>query len=157
MLKEIKEPIRNIKNKIRQRMDDTRKIALFIDGPNMLRREFNLNLSEIKKKLETHGKIKISTVFLNQFAPEKLVEAMVNQGLDVKIVISDDVDAPLATEAMEAIFNPHIHSIALMTRDGDFQSILLKAKKYGKETIIIGSEPLSSALKNTADHTIKIE
>ena len=138
-------------------MDDTRRIALFIDGPNMLRKEFTFDLEKVKKKLENYGKLKMGTVFLNQYAPEKLVEAMVNQGLDIKIVISDDVDAPLATEAMEAIFNPHIHSIALMTRDGDFQSVLLKAKKYGKETIIIGSEPLSSALKNTADHTIKIE
>ena len=58
------------------------------------------------------------------------MEAVINQGLQANIVISDDVDAPMATEAMEAIFNPHIHTIALMTRDGDFQSVLLKAKKY---------------------------
>ena len=157
MLEEIKLPIRKIKNSLRKKMDDTKKIALFIDGPNMLRREFTFDINKIKKKIEKHGILKIGTVFLNQYAPEKLVEAMINQGLDVKIVISDDVDAPMATEAMEAIFNPYIHTIALMTRDGDFQSVLLKAKKYGKETIVIGSEPLSSALKNTADYTIKIE
>jgi uncharacterized protein (TIGR00288 family) len=44
-----------------------------------------------------------------------------------------------------------------MTRDADFQAVLLKAKSHGKETVVIGSEPLSVALKNTADHIIMVK
>jgi len=134
-----------------------KRISLLIDGPNMLRKEFAFDLSEIKKKVEQHGEVKIGDVFLNQYAPEKLIEAVVNQGFHPRIVTSDDIDAPMAVEAMEAIFNPHIDVIALMTRDADFQSVLLKAKKYGKETIVIGTEPFASALRNTADTVITLE
>ena len=131
-------------------------IAFFVDGPNMLRKEFDFDLTKVRAQLLKYGSIKVGKVFLNQYAPEKLIEAIVNQGLETIIVTSDDVDAPMAAEAMESIFNNNIDTIAIMTRDGDFQSILLKAKKYGKETIVIGSEPLSASLRNTADHVIMI-
>ena len=77
-----------------------------------------------------------------------------NQGFEPVVVTSDDVDAPMAAEAMEAVFNSHIDIIALMTRDADFQLVISKAKKYGKGTIVVGSEPFAAALKNTADVVI---
>lgn len=149
--------ISEMKSRILRKKDDRKKIAFFVDGPNMLRKEFDFDLMKIKAKLAKFGEIKIGKVFLNQYAPEKLIEAIVNQGFEPIIVTSDDIDAPMAAEAMEAVFNGHIDTIAIMTRDGDFQSILLKAKKYGKYTIVIGSEPLSAALKNTAEEVIKVE
>ena len=60
----------------------------------------------------------------------------------------------MAAEVMETIFTGHIDVIAIVTRDGDFQSVIMKAKKYGKETVVIGSEPFSATLKNTADNVI---
>lgn len=142
--------------KFRKRML-AKRIGLLIDGPNMLRREYDFDLAKIKKQLEQFGTVKIGKVFLNQFAPGKLVEAVVNQGFEPLVITTDDVDAPMAAEAVEIIFNPHIDILALMTRDADFQSVLLKAKKHGKETIVIGSEPFSAALKNTADHVLMIK
>ena len=141
----------------RKKEKHKKKIAFFVDGPNMLRREFDVDLSKIRKQLDVHGSIAVCKIFLNQFAPDKLIEAVVNQGFEPVVVTSDDVDAPMAAEAMEAIFNPHINVIALMTRDADFQTVLLKAKKRGKETIVIGSEPFASALKNTADTVIILD
>lgn len=134
--------------------EETKSIALIVDGPNMLRREFDLDLSDIKKQLSVFGSIKIGKVFLNQFAPDKLIEAVVNQGFEPIVVTTDDVDAPMAAEAMEIVFNPHIDILALMTRDADFHPVIAKAKQYGKETIVIGSEPFAAALKNSADHVI---
>jgi uncharacterized protein (TIGR00288 family) len=131
-----------------------KKVALFVDGPNMLRREFDVDLSEVKKKVEEYGSLSIAKVFLNQFAPDKLIEAVINQGFEPVIVSTDDVDAPMAAEAMEAVFNQNIDIIALMTRDADFQLVVSKSKKLGKDTIVIGSEPFAAALKNTADHVI---
>ncbi len=139
------------------RKSEKKRIAFFIDGPNMLRKEFDLDLGKIKKELEQYGKISIAKIFLNQFAPDKLIEAVVNQGFQPVIVTSDDVDAPMAAEAMEAVFNPHIDIIALMTRDADFQLVLTKAKKHGKDTIVFGSEPFAAALKNTADKVIMLD
>ena len=136
---------------------EDKKVALLVDGPNMLRREFDLDLGDIKKRLKVFGSMTIGKVFLNQSAPDKLIEAVVNQGFEPIVVTTDDVDAPMAVEAMEAIYNPHIDVIALMTRDADFQPVITKAKKHGKETVVIGSEPFAAALKNTADHVILLK
>ena len=51
-------------------------VSLFVDGPNMLRKEFMIDLRELKKRVEQHGRIVVAKVFINQFAPEKLIEAM---------------------------------------------------------------------------------
>lgn len=146
-----------VKRKFKGKKGSEKRIGMLVDGPNMLRKEFDFDLTKVKNQLLAYGTLKVGKVFLNQFAPEKLIEAIVNQGFQPIVVTTDDVDAPMAAEAMELIFNPHLDIIALMTRDADFQSVLLKAKSYGKETIVIGSEPFSVALKNTADHIIMIK
>ncbi|MET1124680.1 MAG: TIGR00288 family NYN domain-containing protein [Archaeoglobaceae archaeon] len=131
-----------------------KKIGVLVDGPNMLRKEFKVNLQEIREILSEYGDIKIARVFLNQYATEKLVEAIENQGFE-PIVTSGDVDVRMAVDAMELIYNDSIDVLALVTRDADFKAVLMKAKEMGKETIIVGAEPgFSAALKNSADMTI---
>jgi uncharacterized protein (TIGR00288 family) len=133
---------------------DKRKVGVLVDGPNMLRKEFNINLHEIREILSEYGDIKVAKVFLNQYASEKLVEAIENQGFE-PIITSGDVDVRMAVEAMELIYNDAIDAIALVTRDADFKAVLKKAMEIGKETIIIGAEPgFSAALKNSADIAI---
>ena len=128
-----------------------------MDGPNILLKEFNINLDEMKKRLQKHGQVKVCKVFMDQYAPDKLIEAVTNQGFE-PIITSTDVDVAMAAEAMELVFNPNIDIIALMTRDADFQPVLMKAKAHGKETIVLGVEPgFSTALKNTADKVIIME
>ncbi len=138
----------------KRRLSQRKKVGVLVDGPNMLRKEFNINLREIREILTEYGDIKIAKVFLNQYATEKLVEAIENQGFE-PIVTSGDVDVRMAVEAMELIYNDSIDAIALVTRDADFKAVLMKAMEMGKETIIIGAEPgFSTALKNSADITI---
>ncbi|MEA3294115.1 MAG: TIGR00288 family NYN domain-containing protein [Euryarchaeota archaeon] len=134
-----------------------RQIALLVDGPNMLRKEFQTNLEEIRDVLKDYGTIKIGRVFLNQYASEKLVEAIEAQGFE-PIICSSDVDVRLAVEGMEMVFNPVIDTLALVTRDADFKPLLSKANEHGKETILFGAEPgLSIALKNIADYVIVLK
>ncbi|MEM0372817.1 MAG: TIGR00288 family NYN domain-containing protein [archaeon] len=140
-----------------KKVSKKKKIAFFVDGPNMLRKEFDVDLGRIKKQLEEYGNVAVAKIFLNQFAPDKLIEAVVNLGFEPIMVTSDDTDAPMAAEAMEYVFNPNIDVIALMTRDADFQTVVTKAKKHGKDTIVVGSEPFAAALKNTADVVIMIQ
>ncbi|MCS7144635.1 MAG: TIGR00288 family NYN domain-containing protein [Archaeoglobaceae archaeon] len=138
----------------KRKTSSAKKIGVLVDGPNMLRKEFNTNLREIRELLNGYGEIKIAKVFINQYATDKLVEAIENQGFE-PVVTSGDVDVRMAVEAMELIYNESIDVIALVTRDADFKAVLMKAMEMGKETIIVGAEPgFSTALKNSADIAI---
>ena len=46
-------------------------LGLLVDGPNMFRKEFQMDLEEIKDILKDYGDIKMGKVFLNQYASEK--------------------------------------------------------------------------------------
>ena len=132
----------------------TPRIALLVDGPNIIRRDVRIDLLSVRKLVEQHGKIKVAKVFLDQYASDKLIEAMVNQGYE-PVLTTGDVDVTMAVEAAVQAFNPHIDTIALMTRDIDFRPVLVKAKELGKSTIVIGTEPgFSIGLRNTADVVI---
>jgi len=144
-----------LRNKLKQFFNaGEKKMAVFVDGPNLLRKEFGIDLEMIKKEAVKHGSIKIGRVYLNQFASNKLVEAVVNQGFE-PIITTTDVDVAMACDATETVFNQEIDTIVFATRDSDFLPALIKAKNRGKETIAIMAEEMSaSALKNTADKVI---
>ncbi len=149
--------LEKVKKKIKRKHEkEVPTVALFVDGPNMLRKEFDYDLSEIQIKLEEIGMLKIGKVYLDQYAPDKLIEAVTNQGFEPTMITTADVDAPMAADVMEAVYNDNIDKIAIMTRDSDFQRVLLKAKEKGKDTIVIGADSMAAALENTADHTIKV-
>lgn len=153
---ESKSMLEKIKGMLKKKKTD-RNIALLIDGPNVIRKDVRLDLVQVRKQVEQHGQIKVGKIFLDQYASDKLIEAMTNQGFE-PIITTGDVDVTMAVEAMVQVHNPHIQTIALMTRDIDFRPVLVKAKELGKETIVIGSEPgFSVALRNTADIVIMAE
>ncbi|MEK6954909.1 MAG: TIGR00288 family NYN domain-containing protein [Candidatus Micrarchaeota archaeon] len=134
-----------------------KNMAVLVDGPNMIRKELGIDLDKVKKKLQKYGKIKVAKVFLDQFASDKLIEAVTNQGYEV-VIIPSDVDVALAIEATEYMFSPYIDIITIVSRDSDYKPVLTKAKEHGKDTIIVGTEPdFSSALKNTADIVIDLK
>ncbi len=131
-----------------------KNIAVFVDGPNILRKELQIDLNQVKTALNHFGQVKIGKVFLNQYASNKLVEAVVNQGFESVITVGD-VDVAMAVDATEAIFNNSIDMIAFVTRDSDFLPSIVKAKRYGKDTIVLLAEEASAAaLKNTADYVV---
>jgi uncharacterized protein (TIGR00288 family) len=131
-----------------------KRLAVFVDGPNLLRKEFGIDLEQIKKEALKFGSIKVGRVYLNQFASDKLVEAVVNQGFE-PIVSTTDVDVAMACDATEMIFNDAIDTMVFATRDSDFLPALIKAKNKGKETVAMMAEEMSAAaLKNTADKIV---
>ncbi len=133
-----------------------KNVALFVDGPNMLRKELKVDLSRVKKRVEKVGKIKIARVFLNQYASDKLIEAVTNQGFEV-VIIPSDVDVALAVDATQSVFNEKIEVICIASRDSDFKPVLTRAKEFGKDTVVVGAEPdFSIALQNTADTVINL-
>jgi len=133
-------------------------VGLFIDGPNMLRKEFMIDLREVKRRARKYGRIAIGKVFLNQFAPEKLIEAVINEGFESIMILAEqdpdasDVDVALAVSVTETILMKQVDVIAIATRDADFLPVVQKAKEYGKKVVVFGTEPgFSSSLKNAAD------
>jgi uncharacterized protein (TIGR00288 family) len=129
-------------------------IALLVDGPNIIRKAFNLDLAEVKREISKYGNIRVAKIYLDQYASDKLIEAMVNQGFETEIT-TGDVDVTMAIEAMEYVLDPNIDLIALMTRDTDYRPVLVKAKARGKKTMIVATDvAFSAALRNTADRII---
>jgi len=133
-------------------------VAVFVDGPNMLRKEFAINLKDLRKRVSKYGHIVMAKVFINQFAPEKLIEAIINEGFEPKVVLAmkdeeaNDVDVSLAVEAMEAVLAKDIDVLVIATRDADFLPLIQKAKEYGKKVVVFGAEPgFSKSLQNAAD------
>ncbi len=130
---------------------------LIIDGPNILRKEFGIKLEDILEALKRIGNVRVAKVILNQYAPQGLIEAVVNQGLE-PVIVAGDTDVRVAIEAMELIYNSDVDVIALASRDADFLPIIIEAKRRGKETVVIGVDPgFSVALQNAADYVIKME
>lgn len=148
----------NFRKKFEKLTGSKPKVALFVDGPNMIRKEFSLDLSDLRTRVEKYGRIVIAKVFLNQFASEKLIEAVANEGFETVIALGDpeqktDVDVPVAVHAMESIFSPQIDIIALVSRDADFLPLLQKAKEHGKVTVLVSAASgLATSLKHAADH-----
>jgi len=143
---------------VRTRREDRDNVALFVDGPNMLRKEFMVDLRELKKRVQKYGRVVVAKVFVNQFAPEKLIEAIINEGFESIMVLAQkeeeasDVDVSLAVTAIENILTKDIEYIAIATRDADFLPVVQKAKEYGKKVIVLGADPgFSSSLQNAAD------
>ncbi|MFH0890104.1 MAG: TIGR00288 family NYN domain-containing protein [Candidatus Aenigmatarchaeota archaeon] len=134
-----------------------KNVAVFIDGPNMIRKEFNIDLKEVRERAKKYGRLISGKVFLNQFASQKLIEAVSSQGFEPLIALGvekdQDIDVYMAADAMEAVYNKDIDVIIIVTRDTDFLPIIQKAKKRGKQTVVMGSEPgFSIALRNAADN-----
>lgn len=133
-----------------------KNVALFVDGPNIIRKEFSIDLDELRRTAEDLGRIIIGKVFLNQFASEKLIEAIANQGFSCKMIMAhdaeSDVDVGVAVEMAKAAFNDDVDIIALASRDADYLPALQLVKERGKKIVIIGANPgFSKALQKAAD------
>lgn len=151
-------------SKLKNSVSKEPNVAIFVDGPNVVRKEFDLDLDELREEAEEFGNIKIGKVFLNQYASDKLIEAIISQGFEAELGLGgekakeSDVDVYMAVNAVEAVFNDDVDALILVTRDTDFLPVIQKAKEYGKKTIVIGMNPgFSTALKNAADEVVVLE
>ncbi|MCD6227342.1 NYN domain-containing protein [Candidatus Micrarchaeota archaeon] len=132
-------------------------VGLFIDGPNMLRKDVHVNMDKVIDTCKQFGKLTVKKMYLNKHATEGLIHAMRKEGLDI-IITKYDVDIPLALDASEAVFSDRIDVLVLLTRDTDYLPLLIEAKKRGILTVVIGiGMGFSVALKHTADRVIFIK
>ena len=88
--------------------------------------------------------------------PEKLIEAIINEGFECEMILAEekdgDVDVALAASAIETALTKDIDVIAIVSRDADFLPIVQKARIYGKKVVVVGADPgFSVSVQNASD------
>jgi uncharacterized protein (TIGR00288 family) len=131
-------------------------VGLFVDGPNVLRSEFDVDLDDVRAATTGMGRLAISRLYLDEHATPGLIQAAEARGFEVCIT-SGDVDVKLAVDATAAIGDLDV--LAVASRDTDFKPVLEHAARNGVETLAIapGAHGRSDALQNAAHETVTLE
>ena len=133
-------------------------VGLFVDGPNVLRNEFDVDLDDLRAVARDRGRVAIARLYLDENAPSALIQAAEARGFEV-VVTSGDVDVRLAIDATEAVCDGGIDWLAVVSRDTDFKPVLEVAGRRGVRTLAIapGEYGRSDALTNAADEAVVLE
>lgn len=133
-------------------------VALFVDGPNVLRDEFDVDLDDVREIAEEFGQLATTRLYLDEHATPGLIQAAEARGFEVTIT-SGDVDVKLAVDATEFALTDGLDVLAIASRDTDFKPALEKAAHNGVRTVAIapGEHGRSDALQNAAHESYVLE
>ncbi|MCU4741998.1 NYN domain-containing protein [Halobacteria archaeon AArc-m2/3/4] len=132
-------------------------VGLFVDGPNVLRDEFDVDLDDLREVATDLGQLGIIRLYLNEHATPGLIQAAEARGFEV-VVTSGDVDVKLAVDATALVADGSLDTLAVASRDTDFKPVLEFAGTRGIRTVAIapGSYGRSDALRNAADEAMTL-
>lgn len=132
-------------------------VALFVDGPNVLRDEFDVDLDDLRAAASEAGELVTARLYLNEHATPGLIQAAEARGFQV-VVTSGDVDVKLAVDVAAFTVEGKAGIIAVASRDTDFKPALEVANERGLGTFAIapGSYGRSDALRNSADESVTL-
>lgn len=133
------------------------RVGLLVDGPNVLREEFDVDLDDVRAAGLEEGTLVATRLYLDEHATPGLIQAAEARGFEV-VITSGDVDVKLAIDATELVYTDAIDALAVVSRDTDFKPVLEKAAKRGVRTVAIapGSYGRSDALRNAAQRAITL-
>ena len=136
----------------------SRRVALFVDGPNVLREEFDVDLDEVRAAARRAGQPTALRLYLDEHATPGLIQAAEARGFEV-LVTSGDVDVKLAVDATELAIEGSVDVLAIASRDTDFKPVLEKAGRNGVDTLAIapGEHGRSDALRNAATDAVVLD
>jgi len=142
-------------DRLRDALGGTTGVALFVDGPNVLREEFDVDLDDVLAAGRAEGRVAVARLYLDEHATPGLIQAGEARGYDVRVT-SGDVDVKLAVDATELVLSEHVDVLAIASRDTDFKPVLEKAAANGVATLAIapGEHGRSDALRNAADDAV---
>ena len=139
---------------------ETKRVGVFVDGPNVLRNEFDVDLTDVREAAEREGggRLALTRLYVDEHATPGLVQAAEAHGFEV-VTTSGDVDVKLAVDATEAAVAGEIDVLAVCSRDMDFKPVLEVAARYGLETVAIapGAHGRSDALQRAAHRATTLE
>jgi len=138
--------------------DDPTRVGVFVDGPNVFREEFDVDLDELRDLARDEGTVAVARVYVDENAGSGLIQAAEARGFEV-VTTSGDVDVKLAVEAVEAAVAGVIDTVIVVSRDTDFKPVLETASKRGLRTVAVapGTHGRSDALRHAAHEEITLE
>lgn len=138
--------------------DDSPRVGLFVDGPNVLRSEFDVDLDDVRTATAEHGQPVLTRLYVDEHATPGLIQAAEARGFEI-VVTSGDVDVKLAVDAASAAVSDEFDVLAVVSRDMDFKPVLETAARHGLQTLAIapGTHGRSDGLQNAAHEAITLE
>jgi uncharacterized protein (TIGR00288 family) len=138
--------------------EDRPRVALFVDGPNVLRDEFDVDLDDVRTAAESRGRLVATRLYLDEHATPGLIQAAEARGYDV-VVTSGDVDVRLAVDLTRFAVEGRADVVAVASRDTDFKPALETANACGLRTLAIapGTYGRSDALRNAATESVTLD
>jgi uncharacterized protein (TIGR00288 family) len=133
-------------------------VALFVDGPNVLREEFDVDLDDVRRAAEAEGPLVTTRLYLDEHATPGLIQAAEARGFEV-VITSGDVDVKLAVDAARFAAEGRMSVLAIASRDTDFKPVVETANGYGIRTLAIapGEFGRSDALRNAANDSVTLD
>lgn len=137
---------------------ETDRVGLFVDGPNVFREEFDIDLDELRAIADGEGRLVLTRLYLDEHATPNLLRAAEERGFAV-VTTSGDVDVRLAVDATAAAVDGSIDVLVIVSRDADFKPALERAAEHGIRTVAVapGTYGRSDALRNAAHESITLE
>jgi len=134
------------------------RVGLFVDGPNVFRSEFDVDLDDLREAGRSRGDLAVARLYLNEHATPGLIQAAEAHGFEV-VLTSGDVDVKLAIDATELALSGDLDVLAVVSRDTDFKPVLEKAARHGVRTLAVspGEHGRSDALFSTAHETLHLD
>ena len=134
------------------------RVGLFVDGPNVLRSEFDVDLDDVRLLAESYGPLATTRLYLDENASPGLIQAGEARGFEV-VTTSGDVDVRLAVDATAAAVDDRIDVLVIASRDTDFKPALEVAAREGVRTVAVapGEHGRSDALQNAAQDALSLE
>ncbi|PSP80276.1 NYN domain-containing protein [Halobacteriales archaeon QS_1_68_20] len=131
------------------------RVAVLVDGPNVLRGEFDVDLDDVRASAERAGQLVAKRLYLDEHATPGLIQAAEARGFEV-VVTSGDVDVKLAIDGTELVADGDLDVLAVASRDTDFKPLLEAAARNGVCTLAIapGEHGRSDALRNAAHDAV---
>jgi len=141
-----------------RRGHDQPRVGLYVDGPNVLRDEFDVDLDNVRAVAERYGELSVGRLYLDENAPAGLIQAAEARGFEV-VTTSGDVDVKLGVDATAATVEEAVDVLAVASRDTDFKPVLEAAAERGLATVAIapGEHGRSDALRNTAHEAVTLD
>ncbi|QSG05692.1 NYN domain-containing protein [Halapricum desulfuricans] len=134
------------------------RVALLVDGPNVFRDEFDVDLDELRAVASQRGRLVTTRLYLDEHATPGLIQAAEARGFEV-VTTSGDVDVKLAVDAAALAASGDADVLAIASRDTDFKPVLELAAREGLRTVAIapGAYGRSDALRNAAHEAVTLD